>query len=235
VKNYHIRPDIKKNTLHLKITEKLLKKEIVERLYTDLRFAVADLSPGFTVVADYSECTLGNLDSMPVFGKVMHYLVLQGVGEVVRVMPDPNLFYKQMKNMTARSSGYHPVIVSCNEEMETKLGSLIHRCGIRLHPLRHLARFEGDNCNGEGLIQDISISGCALLNVPIRPQLGEKIQLFFDLPSQNEETMVFAMSSEVVRIAESGFAVKYSEEDEGKRKEFWSCLVQLCQREIVGL
>lgn len=58
--------DIKKNRLYITITGHLTKVQL-ERFYTDVRFGVADLKPGFDVVNDLSGCTLAALSGLPIY------------------------------------------------------------------------------------------------------------------------------------------------------------------------
>lgn len=69
-----VKPDINKNRLYLTISGKVTKKEL-DKLYTDLRFCVAELQPGFDALSDFSECKLGNLNGLPTFRKISIYLV----------------------------------------------------------------------------------------------------------------------------------------------------------------
>lgn len=43
---------LKKNRLYLKMAGEMSKREL-EKLYTEVRFCVADLQPSFNVIADY--------------------------------------------------------------------------------------------------------------------------------------------------------------------------------------
>ena len=52
--------DIKRNGLYITLSCDPSKK-VLDKVYTDVRFCVADLKSGFDVVTDLSQCTLGHL------------------------------------------------------------------------------------------------------------------------------------------------------------------------------
>jgi hypothetical protein len=54
----------------------------LNKVYTDIRFCVSDLKPGIDVITDLSRCTLGHLNGIATFKKIMDYLVAQKVGRV---------------------------------------------------------------------------------------------------------------------------------------------------------
>ena len=63
-----VKADIVKNRLYLAIGGKAVKKDL-DKLYTDVRFYVADLRSGFDVITDLSECSLGHLNGVSTFRK----------------------------------------------------------------------------------------------------------------------------------------------------------------------
>ena len=81
--NLKIKNNIKKNRLYFTFSGMPTKEEM-DRLYTDVRFNVSDLQPGFDVISDFSECKLVHLNGIKTFVKIMNYLLVNGVGEVVK-------------------------------------------------------------------------------------------------------------------------------------------------------
>ena len=49
-----VKADIIENRLYFKFSGKA-EKDDLDKLYTDVRFLVADLTPGFDVIKDFSE------------------------------------------------------------------------------------------------------------------------------------------------------------------------------------
>jgi len=115
-----VRADLKKNRLYITIAGKLNKKDL-DSLYTDIRFCVADLQPGFAVINDLSECTLAALSGLPTFKRITDHLITHEVSEVVRIVDKRRIVFKQILNASAKMSGYTPVYVESFEEAEELL------------------------------------------------------------------------------------------------------------------
>ncbi len=109
--------DIAKNRLQITLNGVLLKKDI-DNIYTDIRFAVADLQPGFDVITDFSQCKVGYISGIGGFKKIMTYLTDNKAGRVIRIVPARGVIYKQIMNITAAISGYKPIYVKSLEEAE---------------------------------------------------------------------------------------------------------------------
>jgi hypothetical protein len=112
--------DLKKNRLHITIAGRLNKKDL-DGLYTDIRFCVADLQPGFDVITDLSECTLAALSGFSTFNKITDHLLASKVGKVVRVIDERRTIFKQILNSASRIKGYSPIYVKSLEEAEEEL------------------------------------------------------------------------------------------------------------------
>lgn len=116
-----VRADIKENILYITLSGNIRKKH-VESVYTDVRFGVADLKPGFTVITDLLHAKIGHLSGMNSFKKIMTYLLGNGVGKVVRIIGENSLILKQILRISAAIQGYTPIYVSSLEEAKTKIG-----------------------------------------------------------------------------------------------------------------
>ena len=46
-----VKTDIKKNRIYITLPSTIVKKDL-EKIYSDIRFGVADLKPGFDVITD---------------------------------------------------------------------------------------------------------------------------------------------------------------------------------------
>jgi hypothetical protein len=119
-KNIKITTHIKQNRLYLQISGRLTKKDL-DSLYTDVRFCVADLKPGFDVITDLSHCTFANLTGVPTYVKIMNFLIGSKVGEIVRITRRESTIHRQISNFTAACQGYRPIYVTTLEEAEAIL------------------------------------------------------------------------------------------------------------------
>ncbi|MDJ0621806.1 MAG: hypothetical protein QNJ17_02505 [Desulfocapsaceae bacterium] len=114
------RADLKNNRLYITVSGRLNKKEL-DGLYTDIRFCVADLQPGFAVITDLSQCTLAALSGLSTFKKITDHLIGNKVGKVIRIVDERRIVFKQILNVTALMEGYTPVYVKSHEEAEEML------------------------------------------------------------------------------------------------------------------
>lgn len=119
-KNLRVNADLKENRLHITIAGRLNKKDL-DSLYTDIRFCVADLQPGFDVITDLTNCNLAALNGISTFNKISEHLVASQVGRVIRIIDERRIVFKQMLNFAARMKGYTPIIVKSLEEAENAL------------------------------------------------------------------------------------------------------------------
>ncbi len=112
--------DMKKNRLVVTLVGIIRKKEL-EHLYTEIRFGVQDLQPGFHVVTDMRECKIGYLSGAMTFKKIMEFLISQKVGKVIRITGKSRILYHQISRISKTITGYSPVYVSSMEEAEEAL------------------------------------------------------------------------------------------------------------------
>jgi hypothetical protein len=112
-----------KNRLHITLHGNT-PKHLLEKLYTEVRFGVADLHPGFNVIVDVSSCNLIHVSGMPIYKKIIDYLISKKVGNVVRVIKNTNLSSRQLSNWT-KLIPYHKVMHAYHmEEAEEQLARL---------------------------------------------------------------------------------------------------------------
>ncbi len=226
-----VKADIKKNRLYFKISGKISKKEM-DNLYTDVRFSVADLQPGFDVITDLSECTLAHLSGIPTFRKIMTYLIANGVGQVVRVMNGSSLIYKQIVNLSSRISGYKPSYVYSLEEAEEKLNAFMKRRSLRFQfNTPHPVDFFADDQKGTGCILDISTGGCAVCSASICPSADTEILLTFAFKTHDDSLNAFELKARVVRSKTDKFAVEFKDLEDEEKARLWQCLVGESKRE----
>lgn len=122
-RNSKVRADVKRNRLYITLSDAIQKKEM-ENIYTDIRFCVADLRPGFSVITDLTRAKIGHLIGMSTFIKIMEYLNVNKVGRVVRVVGKAKVILQQMTRITDFVKDYKPFYVSTLEEAEAMLSEL---------------------------------------------------------------------------------------------------------------
>lgn len=114
--------NIKKNRLYITFDRDVLRSDI-EGIYTDIRFGVADLQPGFDVITDLSNSSLGHLSGIRTFIKITEFLTANQVGKVIRVLGKKSIIFKQISKLSRSIEGYKPVYVSTIQEAEDLLSS----------------------------------------------------------------------------------------------------------------
>lgn len=112
--------DIKKNRLYITFDQDVLRSDI-EGIYTDIRFSVADLQPGFDVVNDLSNSHLGHLSGIRTFIKITDFLTANQVGRVVRILGKKSIIFKQLSKLSRAIEGYKPLYASTMQEAEDLL------------------------------------------------------------------------------------------------------------------
>ncbi|MCF6178022.1 MAG: PilZ domain-containing protein [Geopsychrobacter sp.] len=223
--NFKVRLDMPKNRLYCTVGGNVTKID-VERFFTDVRFSVADLKPGFDVVTDFTNCHFGHLAAIPTFRKIMHYFASKGVRDVVRVVNTNNLIYKQALNFAARVQGYSPVYVETLKEAEELLDRSGRRTELRFNLFKKDIFYGTDSLSLQGELVNISISGCAIKTVADPPPVGQKMQVNLSLTGQQSVFQKFELSAVVARLLDGGFAVAFTKFEDADREKLWTCLVQ---------
>lgn len=220
-----VKADVKKNRLYFTFSGNVSKQEM-DKLYTDTRFCVADMKPGFDVISDYSECFLLHLSGMKPFKKIMNYLMANNAGEIVRIVNTKSILYKQIVNLSSLIWGYRPIYVSTHEEAEIKLENTVKRNGIRFHVNDLHVEYKIDGIVEYGDVINISTSGCAIASNIFNHSIGKKILLIIKFENQKTVQNNFKLTSTIVRIDGDGaFAVKYDDIDDEQKVHLWKCLV----------
>ena len=115
--------NIKKKRLYITLKGIIPKKE-AERLYTDIRFCVSDLEPGFAVITDLTQCRIGHLNAISTARKIMQFLLEKKVGKIIRIVGQGKVIYLQMLKLSDKMNGYEPKYVATLEEAEGLLDEL---------------------------------------------------------------------------------------------------------------
>ncbi len=222
--------DTEKNRLRFTVAGKITKKEL-NSFYTDIRFCIDELKPGFTVISDFSECQLVFLNIIPTFRKIMSYLLSNRAGEMIGVMHKNSLFYKQIQLATV-FQGYHPIYASSLEEAEAKLANASQRNGLRFSLQRKAVDYTTDNIDGKGYILNISISGCAVQSASTLPSLEDEVQLTITFTAQDNSSDLFVIKARVIRVEDNNFAAEFTNLDNIRKEQLWEYLIYESQREI---
>lgn len=115
--------DVKRNRLIIRLRGSVPRRDI-ERIYTDVRFCVADLEPGFVVITDLTEASIGHLSGIDIFIKITKYLAEKKVGPVIRVVGQGKIIFTQLAKLNQFISGYRPMYAKTMEEAEVILADL---------------------------------------------------------------------------------------------------------------
>ena len=231
MKKSYARADVAQNRLHIKVAKKLTKKDL-ESLYTDIRFCVADLSPGFSVITDLSECTVAALSGLPSFRRISNFIIEKQVGVVVRVMNPKSILFQQFVNLTSRMQGYSTINVFSHEEAEIELAKALERSALRFHLHKQPVEFHTVDIQGAGFIIDISTSGCAIgLESPL-PKVNEEIKLKISFNDHDNLIEEFETAAEVVKVGESSFAIRYAPLNKEVKEQLWQRLVHESKGEL---
>lgn len=223
--------DIAKNRLTFCFSGTITRKQL-DALYTDVRFCVADLKPGFHVISDLSECTLASLNCIPTFRKIMNFLIENKVGEVLRVTRHQSLIHRQLLNFSARMQGYKPIYVSSIEEAEEFLenSDLENRTRISLNAL--IANYSFGDSEGKGTLLELSTDCCAIENGSLIPAIDDKITLNFELHYKPESLEKFEIKATVTKVCDELFNCEFEEIHDHRKKQLWKCLVFEARREV---
>lgn len=223
-------PDIEKNRLYITLYGRLSKKELT-KLYTDVRFGVADLQPGFAVVTDLSECTLAALSGIPTYKKITNYLIENNVGQVIRVLKKNSLIFKQVLNFASKRAGYQVDYVSSVQEAEDTLTNLAKRDGLRFLLPEQPVKFRGDKLKGEGKILDISTSGCSIQSATDQPSVDDEISITIGYVRGKSQQGQLELKARVVRVGEKMFAAQFIDHDKETKEQLWEFLVEESKRD----
>lgn len=226
-----VRADIKRNRLYISLFS-APNKDILAKVYTDVRFCVADLRPGFDVITDLSHCRIGHLNGISTLHKIMDYLISNQVGHVVRVVGKKSLLFKQIVRLATVFQSYSVGYVTSVEEAEDKLLNSARRNALRFRLHQQQIKYKiNEEEEGLGQIVDISVSGCAVqgATMPLSPDMD--IFLSFKFHREQDNPISFTLAARVVRAKEDMFAAQFLDLDEDQKKELYKCLAYEVQSE----
>jgi len=222
--------NIAQNRLHITIYGNLSKKSL-DKLYTEVRFCVADLNPGFCVITDLSDCSIAALSGIPTFRKITNYLITNKVGRVVRVIDEKKVVLRQLLNFTAKIQGYKADHFHNLAEAETSL-SAERRDGLRFVLHEQFVKFRIDNQEGTGLIYDLSTSGCAITITDELPTLGDKIFISIEFIKHEEILGLLECKAAVIWVKSNSFGLKFESMSDKLKDQLWGRLIYESKSEL---
>ena len=218
-----VRADIKKNRLYITLPTSINTKEL-EKIYSEVRFGVADLKPGFDVVTDLSYCSIGHLSAIPTLRKIMAYLVAHKVGRVVRIVGSMGLILKQLIGLASKYHCYKPVYVLTAEEAEEELKYPIKPEGIRFQLHNKQLDYQINGQQFTGKISDISVCGCAIQGQADHLLPGMELAINFRLDSHGGALSTFTFQARVIRAHNDMFAIQFIDLNETEKAQLYECL-----------
>ncbi len=219
-----IRPDIKKNRLYIILPTSVCMKDL-ENIYADIRFGVADLQPGFDVVTDLTNCSIGYLSAIPILWKITSFLTAHKVGRVVRVVGNMSIVLKQLVAFSSQFQCYKPVYVLTMEEAEEELKYPIKPDGIRFQLHDRPLTYQVDDEQVTGGIIDISTSGCAIRGETDHLSVGMVLPVVFELGRKGALSS-YSIQGKVVRVHHDMFAIQFTGMDDVQKRQMYDGLTQ---------
>ncbi len=218
-----VKADVIENRLYFKFSGDVAKEEL-DRAYTDVKFLVADLSPGFDVIDDYSDCDIEQINSRSL-KKITNYLVTNGLGEVVRIVNGDSLLHEHAEILSSATSKIIPVYARSHEEAKEQLKQSAKRNGIRFNINNLPITYSNNNICGTGNLVNISTGGFSAESIMSRISIGDEIyiQIIRNKADFSEEK--FAAKARVIRADDNSFAAKFDGLNSNQKNQLWKCLI----------
>jgi len=225
--------DLKKNRLMVTIGSTVTKTEL-KKVYTDIRFCVADLKPGFDVITDLSRCTIGHLSGIGTFKKIMDYLVANRVGRVVRIVGGTNIVLRQLLGIATKFRCYKPIYVSSLQEAEELLLQPAEPEALCFQIHRRQVEYEIGSEKRMGQLVDISTSACTVQGETTALAIDQDLSLAVSLYREAEERSHFVLKAKVVSLEEERFAAEFLDLDPERKEALYQCLVNEVRRDMAS-
>ena len=218
-----VKADVIENRLYFKFSGDVAKEEL-EKAYTDVKFLVADLTPGFCVIDDYSDCDAGQICRKSL-KKISNYLVTNGLGEVVRVVNGNSLLHDQAEILSSAISEIIPVYAKTHEEAQEHLEQSVKRNGIRFNLNNLSITYSNNSICGTGNLINISTGGFSADSITSRISVGDEIFVQVVRNKEDFSTEKFDAKAKVIRADDGSFAAKFNGLDNNQKEQLWRCLI----------
>jgi hypothetical protein len=208
-----IQIDLKGNILHLSIPDQVDEGEL-QSIYTDLRFAVADLQPGFHITVDFLQWVDTTLATTETLEKILAYPASFKVGKIVIVADKKQPIFEQVMGLIQIISSLDVVYAANSKEAEVRLAS------PPLHPQRRGFRFHLDwlqvtyrkgEKRGSGHLINISTSGCAVRESSLVVAVNEEILITLDFDPHPELPDSLELPAKIIRVKSDLFCAEFKD------------------------
>ncbi len=226
-----VKVDIDKNRLYITIADKITKQDF-DKLYKDVLVCVTDLQPGFDVVTDLTACNFGHLSGLPTFRRIMNSLITSGVGEVVRVVNEHGVIYKQILNFSSKICSYMPIYVTSHEEAEKQLEKSLKRKDLRFEVPDLLVYYKTDALMAKGEIINLSTNGCAIRSEKAEVIAEEEILITLVFKNEDISSNEFSIKARVISVEGNTFSAQFMGLDDEQKDQLWQCLIHESERDI---
>lgn len=232
VKEVTVKTDIPNNRLYVTIRGRLSKKGLDE-LYTDVRFGVADLRHGFSLISDFSNCSVMVLTGIKTFKNLMAFLAANNVDQVVRIVRKRSVVLSQLLNFTSRLQGYTAIHVATLQEAENILKNTGRRNGVRFNLKQQPIKYWFNDVEGDALIHDISVSGCSVVSASTKASVGDTIQIEIEFEEKDGFLGELKTTANIVWKKDDTFGAKFKDLDSDYATKLLKRFVNEFQCEIV--
>lgn len=206
------------------------KKEM-GKIYTEIRFCVVDLKPGFDVVTDLSHCSLVYLDSLDIYKKIIAYLVDYKVGRIIRVSATRSLALRQALAFADNFNTFKPINVDSLQEAELELNQSVEQEALRFQIHHRQVKYSSDQVEEQGKLIDLSLVGCAVEGETDMLSEDQELTVSVPLRQEGETLSTFSLLSKVVNVQEQQFSVIFLDLDQKRKEELHQSLVNEIRRE----
>jgi len=225
-----VKADIGKNRLIFTFRGWLVKKDL-DSLYTDVRFCVADLKPGFHVITDLSDSTFGSLNCLATFRKIMGFLLEKKVGQVVRITRESSIIHKQIMNFSARLQGYKPIYVESMAEAERVLADHDRAAGLSFILHQTPVHFSANGVKETGYIREISTHDCTIEFFSSTLHLDLELVLEFTFTNTDGSLQSFEIPSKITAVEHDHFTAGFVSITSEQQQQLSICLIREAQKE----
>ena len=223
--------NIKKNRLTITVAPKITKKSL-DNLYTEIRFGVADLQPGFDVITDLSACTLGALSGLPTFIKISNHLINSKVGRVVRVIDETKIIKKQLINIATRSQGYKAEIFNSLGAADEYLSNTTGDEGLYFGLHEQSLNYIYEEQSGTAVVESLSIHFCEVKDSGLSTRENEPISMAITFEPYEGLLEQFEAEAVIVWADGDKFGARFEGVDEALKEKLWQRLVHESQCEL---
>ncbi|OQX20652.1 MAG: hypothetical protein BWK76_00340 [Desulfobulbaceae bacterium A2] len=210
--------DLKKNRLIITVSAAASQKE-AQKIYTDIRFCVADLKPGFDVITDFSRCSLAHLSAIATMRQIMDYLIAKQPGTIIRVVGKNSLVFKQLLQFVNKFQSYKPFYADTLAEAEEILAGLTQRNGLCYQLHDHLVEYTCEQEKGQGKLVDISINGCTVQEPTIPLSLEQELLMVIPIDHGDGLPASFSAAARVARVKDDLVTVEFLDLSDEQKTE----------------